>query len=308
MPVGTNATVKALDPGRPPRGRRARSSCRTPTTCTCGPGTSGSRGSAGCTGSWTGIGPILTDSGGFQVVSLGDLRVVDEDGVTFRSHLDGSTPPVHAGARDRGPGGARLRHRGRLRPARLPDARRGRSSPTRRSERIAGRSARSRPTRGRTRRCSGSSRAGWSRTSGRSRRGSSPRLPFDGHLHRRPRRRRDAGAARRRARRRRPAARRRSAAALPDGPRVAGRPARGGSPRASTCSTPCCRRASPGTASCGCRAGGSTSGTPRFLDDPGAGPGRLPVPRSAGGSRGPTWPICSGRRSCSRTVSRLVTT
>ncbi len=35
--------------------------------------------------------PILTDSGGFQVVSLGDLRVVDEDGVTFRSHLDGST-------------------------------------------------------------------------------------------------------------------------------------------------------------------------------------------------------------------------
>src|SRR4029077_10242632 len=36
--------------------------------------------------------PILTDSGGFQVVSLGDLRVVDEDGVTFRSHLDGSLP------------------------------------------------------------------------------------------------------------------------------------------------------------------------------------------------------------------------
>ncbi len=34
--------------------------------------------------------PILTDSGGFQVVSLGDLRIVDDDGVTFRSHLDGS--------------------------------------------------------------------------------------------------------------------------------------------------------------------------------------------------------------------------
>jgi queuine tRNA-ribosyltransferase len=43
--------------------------------------------------------PILTDSGGFQVVSLGDLRVVDEDGVTFRSHLDGSVhrfTPEHA--------------------------------------------------------------------------------------------------------------------------------------------------------------------------------------------------------------------
>jgi len=34
--------------------------------------------------------PMLTDSGGFQVVSLSDLRSVDDDGVTFRSHLDGS--------------------------------------------------------------------------------------------------------------------------------------------------------------------------------------------------------------------------
>jgi queuine tRNA-ribosyltransferase len=35
-------------------------------------------------------GPLLTDSGGFQVMSLGDLRDIDVDGVTFRSHLDGS--------------------------------------------------------------------------------------------------------------------------------------------------------------------------------------------------------------------------
>ncbi len=35
-------------------------------------------------------GPILTDSGGFQVFSLNDLREIDDDGVTFRSHLDGS--------------------------------------------------------------------------------------------------------------------------------------------------------------------------------------------------------------------------
>ena len=34
--------------------------------------------------------PILTDSGGFQVFSLNDLRKVTEEGVTFRSHLDGS--------------------------------------------------------------------------------------------------------------------------------------------------------------------------------------------------------------------------
>lgn len=35
-------------------------------------------------------GPILTDSGGFQVMSLAKLRKITEDGVTFRSHIDGS--------------------------------------------------------------------------------------------------------------------------------------------------------------------------------------------------------------------------
>src|SRR5204863_2217761 len=34
--------------------------------------------------------PILTDSGGFQVMSLSELRKLDDDGVTFRSHLDGA--------------------------------------------------------------------------------------------------------------------------------------------------------------------------------------------------------------------------
>jgi queuine tRNA-ribosyltransferase len=35
--------------------------------------------------------PILTDSGGFQVMSLAQLRRIDESGVTFQSHIDGST-------------------------------------------------------------------------------------------------------------------------------------------------------------------------------------------------------------------------
>ena len=35
-------------------------------------------------------GPILTDSGGFQVFSLAETRTIDDDGVTFKSHLDGS--------------------------------------------------------------------------------------------------------------------------------------------------------------------------------------------------------------------------
>lgn len=43
-------------------------------------------------------GPILTDSGGFQVFSLGGLNTIDDEGVTFRDHLDGSlhrfTPEV----------------------------------------------------------------------------------------------------------------------------------------------------------------------------------------------------------------------
>jgi queuine tRNA-ribosyltransferase len=46
-------------------------------------------------------GPILTDSGGFQVMSLAGLRKLDADGVTFQSHLDGSrhrlTPAISVG-------------------------------------------------------------------------------------------------------------------------------------------------------------------------------------------------------------------
>jgi queuine tRNA-ribosyltransferase len=89
MPVGTNATVKAMDPDdlhevgatiilantyhlslRPGHDRIAR------------------LGGLHRFMAWDRA--ILTDSGGFQVVSLGDLRSIDEDGVTFRSHLDGT--------------------------------------------------------------------------------------------------------------------------------------------------------------------------------------------------------------------------
>jgi queuine tRNA-ribosyltransferase len=36
-------------------------------------------------------GPLLTDSGGFQVFSLSGIRTIDDDGVTFKSHIDGTT-------------------------------------------------------------------------------------------------------------------------------------------------------------------------------------------------------------------------
>ena len=35
-------------------------------------------------------GPILTDSGGFQVFSLADINRIDDEGVTFKSHIDGA--------------------------------------------------------------------------------------------------------------------------------------------------------------------------------------------------------------------------
>ena len=125
--------------------------------------------------------PILTDCGGFQVVSLGDLRVVDDDGVTFRSHLDGSIHRFTPGARDRGPGGARLGRRGRVRPAgpaRLA-ARAVVADATERTHRWAERSlaAHSRPGPGAVRHRPGRARA---RPAGRVARGSSPSLPFDG--------------------------------------------------------------------------------------------------------------------------------
>jgi len=34
--------------------------------------------------------PILTDSGGFQVFSMGEINAIDDEGVTFQSHIDGS--------------------------------------------------------------------------------------------------------------------------------------------------------------------------------------------------------------------------
>jgi queuine tRNA-ribosyltransferase len=90
MPVGTNATVKSLDPDdletagativlgntyhlylRPGHERIAR------------------LGGLHRFMGWDR--PILTDSGGFQVVSLADAREIDDDGASFRSHIDGST-------------------------------------------------------------------------------------------------------------------------------------------------------------------------------------------------------------------------
>ena len=68
-------------------------------------------------------GPILTDSGGFQVFSLLDTAKIDADGVTFRSVYDGALARFTPGARDGDPADARQRHRDVLR--RVPAGRRG---------------------------------------------------------------------------------------------------------------------------------------------------------------------------------------
>ncbi len=88
MPVGTNGTVKALDPDDL---REVGATIVLANTyhLELRPGSDRIARLGGLHRFMAWDRPILTDSGGFQVVSLGHLRTVDEEGVTFRSHLDG---------------------------------------------------------------------------------------------------------------------------------------------------------------------------------------------------------------------------
>ncbi|MEO0819308.1 MAG: tRNA guanosine(34) transglycosylase Tgt [Pseudomonadota bacterium] len=89
MPVGTAATVKAMRP---------ESVAETGADIILGntyhlmlrPGAERIAGLGGLHRFMNWQGPILTDSGGFQVMSLSGLRKLTEEGVTFASHIDGS--------------------------------------------------------------------------------------------------------------------------------------------------------------------------------------------------------------------------
>ncbi|MBT3992260.1 MAG: tRNA guanosine(34) transglycosylase Tgt [Rhodospirillaceae bacterium] len=89
MPVGTAGTVKAMMPG---------SVAETGAQIVLGntyhlmlrPGADRIERLGGLHKFMNWPGPILTDSGGFQVMSLSKLRKMTEDGVTFQSHIDGS--------------------------------------------------------------------------------------------------------------------------------------------------------------------------------------------------------------------------
>jgi queuine tRNA-ribosyltransferase len=89
MPVGTNATVKALDPDDLDEVGAQIILCNT-YHLYLRPGHERVRDLGGLHRFMAWRRPILTDSGGYQVVSLGDFRSVDDEGVTFRSHIDGS--------------------------------------------------------------------------------------------------------------------------------------------------------------------------------------------------------------------------
>jgi queuine tRNA-ribosyltransferase len=89
MAVGTLATVKALDPDDL-RAMGAQMILANAYHLHLRPGDEVVRELGGLHRFMAWDGPILTDSGGFQVFSLATLRTVDEDGVEFRSHVDGS--------------------------------------------------------------------------------------------------------------------------------------------------------------------------------------------------------------------------
>ena len=89
MPVGTAATVKALDP-LDLRAIGAQMILANAYHLHLRPGDDVVREMGGIHRFMAWDGPLLTDSGGFQVFSLEGLRTVTEDGVEFQSHIDGS--------------------------------------------------------------------------------------------------------------------------------------------------------------------------------------------------------------------------
>ena len=305
MPVGTNATVKALTPDDI---RDAGASIILANTyhLYLRPGHERIARLGGLHRFMDWDGPILTDSGGFQVVSLGDLRVVDDDGVTFRSHLDGSThrftPEVAMGVQ------AALGSDIAValdQPVFPSSPRAVVADATERTHRWAERSlaARSRDDQAVFGIVQGGLEPDLRAESTRFIAG----LPFDGIC--------IGGLAGDETPAQRDAALDVAIPLLADDPRPrylmglgspadlleavhrGRRPVRFGAAGAGRPERPAVGPGRP-----------AQHAQPALPRRPGARPGRLSVPALHGGSRGPISPICSGPRSSSRTVSRLVTT
>ena len=89
MPVGTQATVKALTPEEV-ASTGARIILANTYHLWLRPGAESIAAHGGVVGFMKWPHALLTDSGGYQVFSLAKQRTIDEDGITFRSHLDGT--------------------------------------------------------------------------------------------------------------------------------------------------------------------------------------------------------------------------
>jgi queuine tRNA-ribosyltransferase len=90
MPVGTQGTVKGVMPRDLKNEVKARIVLGNTYHLRLRPGSEIMRARGGLSQFMNWNGPILTDSGGFQVFSLPNLRKLTDEGVAFRSHLDGS--------------------------------------------------------------------------------------------------------------------------------------------------------------------------------------------------------------------------
>ena len=90
MPVGTQATVKSITPDELKNDINAQIILSNTYHLYLRPGEDLVKEAGGLHKFMNWDRPILTDSGGFQVFSLGPLRKITEEGVEFRSHLDGS--------------------------------------------------------------------------------------------------------------------------------------------------------------------------------------------------------------------------
>lgn len=91
MPVGTAGTVKAVTNPELINDVKAQIILGNSYHLYLRPGTEIISGAGGLHRFMSWDGPILTDSGGFQVFSLSNIRDLHEEGVTFQSHFDGST-------------------------------------------------------------------------------------------------------------------------------------------------------------------------------------------------------------------------
>ena len=90
MPVGTQATVKSMTPEELKEEVKAQIILSNTYHLYLRPGSKLVKEAGGLHKFMNWDRAILTDSGGFQVFSLGDLRTISEEGVEFKSHLDGS--------------------------------------------------------------------------------------------------------------------------------------------------------------------------------------------------------------------------